>query len=154
MYNNNELKVYDRFLKRLEIYSKFQDILNINLNGSFKGHMNLQIKSENGLYDKISVCIIKTFENDKWKNEIDSANNTIKESLKSKKNIYEPKYNCRYLFTYNKEKGKLYFEFIGIYYYDKGSSKDDKRIWKKYNNDKVSLDIKKVEKDMCLLLKQ
>lgn len=143
--NNGYIKVGEKFSKRYMIYNCFTKyIKNIHISNK---HLN-----QRGAYflpnteEKIRIWTPRFFDFEGWINTLSEDENEITEERKDK--IEDTKMNnedTRYVFARKRDLfNQEYFEFIGVFYLDLTISTNNKRIYKKFNTEKATLDIKEL----------
>lgn len=144
---NDNLKIGTKFRYRAMCYNCFYNTTKEMYSNDFIGNMNLRLKAGGiELTDKTSIWIPILSKQNNWINTLDEENNVIIEEnlVKEIKEKKVPKF--KYVFIRRiDEFSDEYFEFIGVYIFDKMEN-ERKRIWKKIElGQDITLDVKKLE---------
>lgn len=153
------LKVGERFGEKYYCFNCFADQLEFK-EGKRKYDKEYQYTYrgvKNIPNTNFEIWTPKTYTRDGWVNKFFKDSNEIQEYKIEKGKYIErtlaKKQKYRYVFLRKRnEFNKEYFEFVGIFYFNEEKSSNTMTIWQRYMADDVSLNAKKMEKelDKCL----
>lgn len=156
------LKIGTRFGKKYQCLNCFAKYYNFSRQDAYEYNKGFQYtrKSIRNL-DKISsgkICIwiLRYYNSEGWINKVNNEENIIEEyrisnGRREKVDSVEDKTKYRYIFARKNDiYGSELFEFLGLYYIDIKESDDYKRIWRRYNPEKikVSINAEEMEKEL------